>query len=563
MQTMRRDKFSRPGGSLTAAVLTAVFLAAGSGAWAQNAAPLSGQVSSPAEPVMEGVLVGAKKTGTTVTTIVVSDNKGHFSFPAGRLSPGHYALWIRAIGYDLQSPKEIDIPATGGATVNVKLEKTKDLAKQLNNAEWLMSLPGTDKQKEFMTSCVGCHNLQRPLFSTHTAADFQELFKLMQTFSSGSTPEHFQSLIVDGKRVRVRPQEADRTKPRAEYLAKVDLNSGPRSYPLKTLPRPTGRATHVIYTKYDLPRSIAEPHDVVMANDGHVWYSDFGSAVVGELNPVSGKVTEYPLPILKPKLPRGSLNLAADPKGHLWIAMMMQGGLAEIDPKTKKITPYPFPAKDQTNDTYASMVSPQHSDVDGVIWTGDQSKHSLYKFHTDTHTYEKMGVATDAQGNHITGYGMPTDSHNNPWLLEYRNTHIGVVDSKTNVATIYATPFARSRPRRGRVDAHDHLWFAEFEGNAIAMFDPKTKTFTEYKVPMQWGDPYDAEADRTGDVWAGSMLTDFVSRLDPKTGDFIDYLAPGQFTNIRRVFVDNKPARPELWFGDNHGASIVHLEPLD
>src|SRR5262249_14555742 len=161
--------------------------------------------------------------------------------------------------------------------------------------------------------------------------------------------------------------------------------------------------------------------------DGHAWYSDFGRAVVGELDPATGKVAEYPLPLLKPKAPKGSLQIANDPKGNLWVAMMMQGALAKIDPKTKEITTYPFPAQDQSNSTYASMVAPQHSDVDGVIWTGDQSLHSLYKFHTDTGTYERMGVATDEKGNKISGYGMPTDSKNRPYILEFGDTRIGRV----------------------------------------------------------------------------------------------------------------------------------------
>ena len=68
---------------------------------AQNAAALSGQVSSAEEGAMEGVLVSAKKEGSTITTTVVSNDKGQFSFPAGRLEPGHYNLTIRAAGYDL------------------------------------------------------------------------------------------------------------------------------------------------------------------------------------------------------------------------------------------------------------------------------------------------------------------------------------------------------------------------------------------------------------------------------------------------------------------------------
>jgi streptogramin lyase len=550
---MRTEKYLLLGVSLAATLM-----ATQTGASAQV---LSGKVSSPAEPVMEGVLIGAKKDGSNVTTIVVSDDKGNFSFPAGRLSPGRYALSIRAVGYDLQSPKEIDIPASGGATADVKLDKTKDLEHQLNNAEWMMSAPGTDKQRDMLTNCVGCHNLQRPLFSTHTVDEFQELFPRMGNYSSGSTPANFQLLFVDGERVRVRPQEADATRPRAEFLAKINLSNGPRSYELKTLPRPKGRATHVIYTKYDLPRPIANPHDVVLTPDGHAWYSDFGSPVVGELDPASGKVTEYPLPILKPKSPKGSLQISTDPSGNLWIAMMMQGALSKIDYKTKAITPYPFP--DQTTSSYASMVAPQHSDVDGIIWTGDQSKHSLLKFHVDTGTYEKAGVATAADGTEIEGYGMPTDWQNRPYILEFRDTRIGRVDPKTNVTKIWNVPFGKSKPRRGRVDKNNKLWFAAFGSGDIGMFDPDTEKFTAFKPPTPWANPYDVEADKNGEVWGGSMLNDRVSRLNPKDGIFVDYLMPNQFTNIRRVFVDNKTDRPTLWVGDNHNASIIHLEPLD
>src|SRR4051812_23661704 len=106
---MRSEKFLL----LAGVGFAAVFFAGGVHAWAQNAPSLSGKVSSPTEPAMEGVIVGARKDGSNITVSVVSDDKGNFSFPAGRLAAGRYKLSIRAIGYDLQSPKEIDIAASG------------------------------------------------------------------------------------------------------------------------------------------------------------------------------------------------------------------------------------------------------------------------------------------------------------------------------------------------------------------------------------------------------------------------------------------------------------------
>jgi hypothetical protein len=51
-------------------------------------------------------------------------------------------------------------------------------------------------------------------------------------------------------------------------------------------------------------------------------------------------------------------------------------------------------------------------------------------------------------------------------------------------------------------------------------------------------------------------------RLDPKTAAITEYLLP-RFTNIRRVFVDSATTPATFWVGNNHGASIVKLEPLD
>jgi streptogramin lyase len=94
------------------------------------------------------------------------------------------------------------------------------------------------------------------------------------------------------------------------------------------------------------------------------------------------------------------------------------------------------------------------------------------------------------------------------------------------------------------------------------MFDPKTDKITEWVTPTKWDNPYDAVPAKNGEVWTGSMHTDLVTRLDPKTGTMVQYLLP-RATNVRRVVVQETGPRPVLWVGNNHGASIVKVEPLD
>jgi hypothetical protein len=82
-----------------------------SSALAQTAAKLSGQITSAEEGNMEGVVVSAKKAGSTITISVVSDAQGNFSFPASKIEPGEYSLRIRAIGFELDSPRTVTVGA--------------------------------------------------------------------------------------------------------------------------------------------------------------------------------------------------------------------------------------------------------------------------------------------------------------------------------------------------------------------------------------------------------------------------------------------------------------------
>src|SRR4029079_444390 len=101
-------------------------------AHAQKAAALTGQVSSAEEGAMEGVVVSAKKEGSNITVSVVSDDKGHYSFPSDRLGAGQYKVSIRAVGYVLDGAKPVDVKGDAPAQSDLKLVKTKNLSAQLS-----------------------------------------------------------------------------------------------------------------------------------------------------------------------------------------------------------------------------------------------------------------------------------------------------------------------------------------------------------------------------------------------------------------------------------------------
>ena len=523
---------------------------------------LSGTVTSTQEPMMEGVLVSAKREGSTITTTVVTNDKGQYSFPADRLQPGKYAMAIRAVGYILEGPKSIEIPAGGNATANLKLNRARNIHLQLSNAEWLASLPGIDQDKQFLTNCTGCHTLQRIFNAQHDVEEWIQVFTRMGRYYPGSTPTQPQLLAPGGlrsERPRVNPKIAQKA---AQYLVDVSLtNPDAKEYEFKPLPRPKGRATRVVITEYDLPRRNAYPHDVVVTPDGHAWYSDFGSQVVGELDPGTGRASEYEISVVREEQPRGGLDLELDRDGNVWLAMMYQAGIARIDRQSKQVTVYTYPKAWWSPNMQASMVSPNSWHVDGKVWSNNQETREYYRLNVATGQFENTGKAIDSNGRQISAYGMPVDLDNNLYLLEFGGTSIGVRNAQTKAVQIWRTPFANSRPRRGRVDRHNRIWFSEYRGG-IAVFDPKDQTIREWMSPTAWDNPYDVVPARNGEVWTGSMHTDLVTRLFPESGDMVQYLLPRN-TNIRRVFLQETGPRPVLWVGSNHGASIVRVEPLD
>ena len=92
---------------------------------------------------MEGVLVSAKKSGSTITITVISDKQGRYSFPRNKLDSGDYSLSIRAAGFEMDNPGPVKIVPQKAATVDLKLHHLEDFSAQLTSEEWVLSMPGT------------------------------------------------------------------------------------------------------------------------------------------------------------------------------------------------------------------------------------------------------------------------------------------------------------------------------------------------------------------------------------------------------------------------------------
>src|SRR5215467_511549 len=543
--------------ALVAAAAAMVFTPVVQSAESQPA--LTGVVSSEAEGKMEGVVVTAHQSGSIVEVSVTTNAEGRYSFPRSHLTPGEYTLAVRAVGYDLDYPGKATVAPDKAATADIKLKKTKNLAGQLTNAEWMMSIPGTEDQKAGLLNCVGCHTLERIVRSTHDSDEWTHVITRMQGYGAVSQPVKPQPML---DRERARSPEQNRKF--ADYLATINLSATDHwQYELKTMPRPKGRDTRAIVTEYDVVRPTSEPHDVLVDKDGYVWYSDFGEMFIGKFDPKTLKLVEYPIKKFKDKAPTGLLSIDFDREGKLWFDSMYQGSLGRLDPASGKIDYFPVPAKWNDDTVQLNFTGLRH-DVDNKVWTKTVGTQHIFRMDLKTGEWERFHPTDFLPPDKVKGasiYQVISDSKNNLWMAEFTEGHLGKIDAKTTKVTWYPLPTGKARARRMNIDEHDRIVVTEYRGNRVTTFDTRAEKFTVYDLPPRTY-PYRANFDRNGEIWASTMHTDRVVRLDPKSGGAVQYLMPSD-TNMRTVFVDNTTTPVTFWVGSNHDHRIVRVEPLD
>ena len=536
---------------------------------------LGGVVSSSAEGLMEGVVVTARRTGANFDVSVVSNAQGRYRFPRTHLDPGTYAVRIRAVGYDLVDPGPAQVTAATTARLNLMLEPTKDLSSQITSVEWLMSVPGTDAQKAMVVkpilSCTYCHSLERIVKSRYDADGMVNVIHRMQKYypdgsmagTEGRGRAQFRSQ-AEQEGVEENPDWRSGVPKTdlAAYLATIN-RSGGRSLPtdLKVLPRPSGKATQVIITQYDMPRRDTVPHDMDVDSTGTPWYTDQSRPFLGKMDPKTATFTEYPLPPTTMHEFAGGSDVQVDRNDNIWFPMTTDkatshfGWPVKFDPRTETFTMADMP---EGAVTQFMSIGP-----DGKLWSGFGT---LYRIDPDTMQVDYSIDWTKAEnlpdGPH-SGYEVAVDSQGNPYITDFGGAYIVKVDIETDEVKFLKVPTPNSNPRRGRIDSRDRYWFAEYSGDKIGMLDTRTEQFREWSPSFKWAAPYAASLpDREGHVYAPSNTADRVMRLDPATGEIVEYLMPTRDFDAKQLVIDPVTGRA-VWMANVRNARLIKIEPLD
>ena len=233
----------------------------------------------------------------------------------------------------------------------------------------------------------------------------------------------------------------------------------------------------MIITEYDLPNPLIQPHDVMLDREGNVWYSDFGQMFLGKMDPKTGKVTQYPIPVVKPGWPAGTLDLEFDKDDNPWVGVMYQSAIAKFDKKTEKFQMWQTPKEWDTDGGQLGHLAIEGTPVDNKVWikNSDGSQHlpARSRLPTSSRTSARRRIRAPASAS------APTASTRTRRTTSICSTSRPATSSRSTPRpkkpTVYLTPTPNSRPRRGRVDRRRPACGSpNISGNAIGMFDPKT-----------------------------------------------------------------------------------------
>lgn len=503
-----------------------------------------------------------------VRTTVFTDSAGRYEFPA--MQAGAYTLRIATPlpykGYarentEIRGADTLDdivlepVPPAqdAGGYRQDAFPPTPEVMAQLSGSEWLWNLPGSMKEKmTFQRGCgVGCHSYENILRNRYDERSWRLIIERMKTGAQGGPGR---VMDTDGEAGPTLASEVDTI---AKWLTKV---AGPdtkhdavRMFPA----RPTGKATRVVITEYEVNRRFLNLHDVCGDAKGNIWYNSWHAPQVGYLDPRTGVIKEFTLPAMADGRPFVGAHACRvdDKRGFLWIN---QG-------PSQPVTHSLFRLNMATGEVKQFRDTPIYLNFglapDGFVWGSRTRENTVETVRVDPESGEVVQVFPRSSPESYQRATVSDDGRfvaGGHWMLDVKSGKTFTVAQDIPVTS------------RGGFDAAGNAWFGSRAGPLVHVVNEIAKgkgiharLFWPPTPPVPYTDFYTALPDKNGEVWGGMMHGRGFLRFDPKTERWVVYDHPEPSALNRFHWIDNSTTPPTIWYPDFQTQMFVRIQPLE
>lgn len=298
----------------------------------------------------------------------------------------------------------------------------------------------------------------------------------------------------------------------AEYLAE--------HFPAREDRKPTlvDGPVEIDIQEWIVPTLGQRSRDPIEAPDGSIWWTGMWASLVGQLDPVTGNMKEYPLlPDARPH------SIVPDEDGFIWYTGNSNGTIGKLDPATGDITEYPTEARDP----HTAVFHPN-----GNLYFTSQRAAMLGRLNPVTG--ELKEIPTEPRP-----YGIIVAQDETVWIAYNGTNKLGAMDPESMEVQYYTVPDPDTRIRRLGIDSKGVIWFVNSSKGRIGRLDPATGEIKEWESPSgPRSHPYSL-AVINDKIWynESAMRPDALVRFDPETESFQSWAIPSGVGIIRHVWV--------------------------
>jgi len=290
--------------------------------------------------------------------------------------------------------------------------------------------------------------------------------------------------------------------------------------------------------EWNIPSLNSSPHDVIVAYDGMIWFTEIGSNKIGSFDPNTKKFQEWQIPTYFSR-PHG---LTEDSDGNIWFTEVGASKIGKLNPNTGEFEEFETPTQN------AGPHTPIFG-IENTLWFTEQTASQIGRMNIDTGKIDEFPTITPS----ANPYGITVDSDGNAWFAELRGQKIGNVNATSGKVAEFSPITENSGPRRISIDSNGILWFTQYNVGKISSYDPVNNVMTEYDTSSQSSGPYAIWVDEQDNVWFSMTGIYKIGKLDMKTKEITEFEMTSPQTHIKFIRTDSEG---NLWFPNYNNNKI-------